>query len=44
MRPNQVSSHIYAASMMGIIRWWLAEGQEYGSHQIAAQTRLLHKR
>lgn len=44
LRPNQVSNEIYAASLMGIIRWWLKDENEYDSEYISKQIRMIHKR
>ncbi len=44
LRPNQVANEIYAASLMGVIKWWLTDGNEYSTEYMAKQIRLIHKR
>lgn len=41
---NYVSSEIRAASLMGIIMWWLKDGIHYSAEYIADQIHLMHRR
>lgn len=41
---NYVSSEIRAASLMGIIMWWMKDGIHYSSEYIADQIHLMHRR
>lgn len=39
----RVSLDILAASMLGVIMWWITEGNDYSSEYIANQVELLYK-
>ncbi len=41
---NYVSSDIRAASLMGIIMWWIKDGTHFSSEYIADQIHLMHRR
>ena len=40
----RVSLDILAASMLGVIMWWITEGNDYSSEYIANQIELLYKK
>ena len=42
--PNLVSIDIIAASLLGIIMWWVKDGIQYSSEYVAGQIGLLYRR
>ncbi|KOP65866.1 hypothetical protein AMS62_11890 [Bacillus sp. FJAT-18019] len=42
--PPRVSLDILAASLLGVIMWWIVEGNDYSSEFIANQVELLYRK